>query len=65
MTDEQKEQIAAEIDNEGFDYWLTNYASSSLPENNAPEHIIEAARKAAEALEYCENLFIEEGLIYT
>lgn len=65
MTDEQKEQIAAEIDNEGFDYWLTNYASSSLPENDAPEHIIEAARKAAEAIEYCENLFIEEGLIYT
>lgn len=64
MTDEQKEQIAAEIDNEGFDYWLTNYASSSLPENNAPQHIIDAAKKAAEAIEYCENLFIEEGLIF-
>lgn len=64
MTDEQKEQIAAEIDNEGFDYWLTNYASSSLPENNAPQHIIDAATKAAEALEACEELFIKEGLIY-
>lgn len=65
MTDEQKEQIAAEIDNEGFDYWLQNYASSSLKANNAPQHIIDAATKAAEALEFCEELFIEEGLIYT
>jgi len=65
MTEEQKDQIAGEIDNEGFDYWLQNYASSSLPENNAPKHIIEAAEKAAEALENCEQLFIEEGLIYT
>jgi isopropylmalate/homocitrate/citramalate synthase len=64
MTDEQKEQIAAEIDNEGFDYWLVNYASSSLPENNAPQHIIDAAKKAAEALDECEELFIQEGLIF-
>lgn len=64
MTNDQKEQIAAEIDNEGFDYWLTNYASSSLPENNAPQHVIDAAKKAADAIEACEALFIKEGLIF-
>lgn len=64
MTDEQKEQIAAEIDNEGFDYWLTNYSESSLKENNAPQHIIDAATKAANAIEECEDLFIKEGLFY-
>lgn len=36
MTTEEKEQIAGEIENQGFEYWLTNYASSSLPDNNAP-----------------------------
>lgn len=65
MTDEQRDQIAAEIDNEGFDYWLQNYASSSLPENDAPQHIIEAAEKAKNALNEVEELFIAEGLIYT
>lgn len=63
MTDEQKEQIAAEIDNQGFDYWLTNYASSSLPENNAPQYLIDSAKKAAVALQECEDLFYKEGLL--
>lgn len=64
MTDEQKEQIAAEIDNQGFDYWLTNYSSSSLPENNAPQHIIDVASKAARAIEEAEAAFEAEGLFF-
>ena len=64
MTDEQKEQIAAEIDNQGFDYWLTNYASTSLPENNAPQHVIDAAEKATKALEEAERVFEAEGLLF-
>lgn len=62
MTDEQKEQIAGEIENEGFEYWLINYASSSLPKNNAPQHVIDAAKKAADALEEAETVFEAEGL---
>lgn len=62
MTEEQKEQIAGEIENEGFEYWLVNYASSSLPENNAPQHIIDIATRTAKLLEECEEAFIKEGL---
>lgn len=62
MTDEQKEQIAGEIENQGFEYWLVNYASSSLPENNAPQSLIDIAKKAADALEEAENAFEAEGL---
>ncbi len=62
MTDEQKEQIAGEIENQGFEYWLINYASTSLPENNAPQHVIDAAKKAADALEEAETVFEAEGL---
>lgn len=62
MTDAQKEQIAGEIENQGFEYWLINYASSSLPENNAPQQLIDAAAKAAKALEEAEDLFEAEGL---
>jgi len=62
MTDEQKEQIAGEIENQGFEYWLINYASSSLPANNAPQYVIDAAKKAADALEEAETVFEAEGL---
>lgn len=62
MTTEEKEQIAGEIENQGFEYWLTNYASSSLPDNNAPQHVIDAAEKAAAALEEAETVFEAEGL---
>lgn len=62
MTNEQKEQIAGEIDNQGFEYWLVNYSGTSLPENDAPQHVINAAKKAAEALEEAETVFEAEGL---
>lgn len=64
MNEEQKEQIAGEIDNQGFEYWLSNYASSSLPENNAPQELIDIATKAADALEEAEAMFTKYGLFY-
>lgn len=62
MTDEQKEQIAGEIDNEGFEYWLVNFASSSLPKNNAPQELIDVAEKAAKAIVEAEEAFMREDL---
>ena len=64
MSDEQKEQIAAEIENQGFDYWLQNYASSSLPENNAPQELIDAAEKASSALSEAEDMFSKYDLFF-
>ena len=62
MTDEQKEQIAGEIENQGFEYWLINYASTSLVDNNAPQRVIDVAKRAADALEEAETVFEAEGL---
>ncbi len=62
MTEEQKEQLIGEIENQGFEYWLTNYASSSLPENGAPQELIDVAEKAARALEEAETLFSKYDL---
>jgi hypothetical protein len=62
MTKAEKEQIAGEIENQGFEYWLINYASSSLPENNAPQKLIDIAKKASDALELAETAFEAEGL---
>lgn len=62
MTSEEKEQIANEIENQGFEYWLINYSSSSLAENNAPQELRDIAKKAADALETAETAFEAEGL---
>lgn len=62
MTNEQKEQIAGEIEDQGFEYWLINSASTSLSENNAPQHVVDAAKKASDALEEAETVFEAEGL---
>lgn len=62
MTSKEKEQIAGEIENEGFEYWLINYAGKSLAENNAPQHVIDVAKKASDALEEAETVFQAEGL---
>lgn len=65
MTDEQKEQIGAEIDNEGFDYWIVNYGVSSLKENNAPQDLIDETEKVAKLLDDLEQKYIDMGLIFT
>lgn len=64
MSEEQKEQIAAEIENQGFEYWLEHYASSSLPENDAPQELIDVAKKAADALEEATTLFEKYDLFF-
>lgn len=65
MTQEQKEQIAAEIDNQGFDYWIQNYGVSSLEENDAPEELISLCDKADKAISALENAMQKEGCYYT
>lgn len=63
MTDEQKEQIIGEIENQGFGYWLQNYARTSLPENDAPQELVEVAEKACAALDEAEALFSKYELL--
>lgn len=62
MTKEEKDRIANEIENEGFEYWLINFANKSLPDNNAPQHVIDIAKKASDVLEEAETVFEAEGL---
>lgn len=64
MTEDQKELIASEIDNQGFGYWLQQYSDTSLIENNAPEHIIDLAERARVALDLAESAFNNEGLMF-
>lgn len=63
MTDEQKEQIAGEIENQGFDYWITNYGVSSLKKNNAPQEIIDLTEKTANLLEQLETWLLENDCL--
>ena len=63
MTDEQKAQIAGEIENEGFEYWMQNFAQNSLIENNAPKYLLGLVKNAVYHLELAEEAFIREGLM--
>lgn len=63
MTEEQKANIVAKIEWEGFEYFLENYREV-LVENNAPQRVIDAAENAANALKEAEDVFDEEGLLY-
>lgn len=50
LTQEQKEQIGAEIDNEGLEYWITNYGTFE-GEDEELKTLIEEAKTAIEKLE--------------
>lgn len=50
LTQEQKEQIGAEIDNEGLEYWITNYGTFEGDDEEL-KILIEEARLAIEKLE--------------
>ena len=50
LTQEQKEQIGAEIDNEGLEYWITNYGTFE-GEYEELKTLIEEAKTAIEKLE--------------
>lgn len=63
MTEENKEQIYAEIDGEGFGYWVQNYATSSLKSQNSPENLIELAENAKKALDALEQGLRAENII--
>lgn len=64
MTEDEKEQIGAEIDNEGLGYWIQNYGVSSLKANNAPQHLIDLVEKADTALTEAQNALDAEGLLF-
>lgn len=50
LTQEQKEQIGAKIDNEGLEYWVTNYGTFEGDDEEL-KTLIEEARLAIEKLE--------------
>lgn len=61
LSQEEAEQIAGEIENEGFSYWITEgYAESALKDH--PE-LLELAVKAKNALDAIENALINDDAI--
>lgn len=62
VSEEDANQLFGEIDNQGFDYWLTNYASSSKELQKYPE-LYKMALEAAEAIDKVEDAFVEEGIL--
>lgn len=62
VSDEDKEQLFGEIDNQGFEYWLVNYASSSEELKRYPE-LYEKAIAAAKVIEDIENEFMEADIL--
>lgn len=62
VEEEDKEQLYNEIENQGLDYWLTNYASHSDELKRYPE-LYDLAMTAAKAIEDVESAFIDEGII--
>lgn len=62
LSKEEAEQIAGEIDNEGFSYWITEgYAESALEDH--PE-LLKLAREAKEALDRIESALMAEDAIW-
>jgi hypothetical protein len=53
------EQIAAEIDNQGFGYWIQNYGESSLKEQGADE-LAELAKQTCELMNKLEKELIAQ-----
>lgn len=62
MTQEDKDQLFSEIDNQGFEYWLVNYASGSEELKKNPK-LYDLALKAAAAITEVEEAFIDEGIL--
>lgn len=61
VSQEDKEQLGGEIDNQGLEYWLAEYASSSEELQRYPE-LRKLAMKAAEAIKEIEAALDEEGI---
>lgn len=61
LTKKDAEQISGEIENQGFGYWVENYATSSL--KDYPE-LVELAKKADFAMRDLEDTLAEAGVVY-
>lgn len=60
LTEEQKEQIGAEIDNEGLGYWVQNYGNFEGEDQQLKELI----QKAKEAMDKLESYLYEQDIIF-
>ena len=62
ISKEDRDQLFGEIDNQGFEYWLVNYADSSVELQKYPE-LHKKAIAAAKVIEDIEKLFMQEGIL--
>ena len=60
LTEEQKEQIGAEIDNEGLGYWVQNYGNFEGDDQQLKELI----QKAKEAMDKLESYLYEQDIMF-
>lgn len=60
LTEEQKEQIGAEIDNEGLGYWVQNYGNFEGDDQELKELI----QKAKEAMNKLESYLYEQDIMF-
>lgn len=60
LTEEQKEQIGAEIDNEGLGYWVQNYGNFEGDDQQLKELI----QKAKEAMNKLESYLYEQDIMF-
>ena len=60
LTEEQKEQIGAEIDNEGLGYWVQNYGNFEGDDQELKELI----QKAREAINKLESYLYEQDIMF-
>ena len=60
LTEEQKEQIGAEIDNEGLGYWVQNYGNFEGEDQQLKELI----QRAKEAMDKLESYLYEQDIMF-
>ena len=60
LTEEQKEQIGVEIDNEGLGYWVQNYGNFEGEDQQLKELI----QKAKEAMDKLESYLYEQDIMF-
>lgn len=59
LTEEDKDQLFGEIDNEGFGYWIQNYGFND--EEKDPK-LVELCEKAREAMDNLQKYMREQGV---
>ena len=60
LTEEQKEQIGSEIDNDGLGYWVQNYGNFEGEDQQLKELI----QKAKEAMDKLESYLYEQDIMF-